>query len=130
MAVAQGDIGKLPIRTDGKARVVVAGTSKGYPGDYSRVKGKRITGLEEARAYDGVQIYGAGVKKIDGSTYANGGRLFYVVGEGNSVLDAREKAYQAMSVISVEDNNLHFRTDIGWRDVNRLKQAGSIYKHP
>lgn len=128
MAVAQGDISKLSIETDGKARVVVAGTSRGYPGDYSEIKGKKITGLEEARSLDGVNVYGAGVKRINGNTYANGGRLFYIVGEGNNVIDAREKAYQAMSVISIEDNGLHFRTDIGWRDVQRLSQNGSVYR--
>jgi len=29
-------------------------------------------------------------------------------------------AYEAMSLVRIDGNNLHFRTDIGWRDVQRL----------
>lgn len=122
MAVSQGDISNLRIHHDGKSRVVVAGASRGYPGDYSQVKGKEITGLKEIRRMDGVMIYGAGIKVIDGRYYASGGRLFYVIGEGNNVIEAREKAYEAMSRVFIEGNNLHYRTDIGWRDVERFYQ--------
>lgn len=122
MAIAQGDISKLQLRTDGKSRVVVAGASKGYPGDYKGVRGKQIYGLDEAREIEGVKLYGAGVKVEDGKYYANGGRLFYIVGEGETVIDARQKAYEAMSLVYIDGNNLHFRTDIGWRDVKRLRE--------
>lgn len=126
MAIAQGDISDLQIRTDNKARVVVTGASRGYPGDYGEVKGKQIYGLNEARKINGVKLYGAGVKEQDGKYYANGGRLFYLVGEGKDIIEARQKAYEAMSIVSVEGNNLHFRTDIGWRDVQTLQQRTSI----
>ena len=58
-----------------------------------------------------------------GKYFASGGRLFYIVGEGETVIEARRKAYEAMSLVSVEGNNLHFRTDIGWRDVERIKKG-------
>jgi phosphoribosylamine--glycine ligase len=121
MAIAQGDISKIKLQTDNKARVVVAGASRGYPVDYKAVKGKEIYGLDEARRIDGVKLYGADITAEDGKYYANGGRLFYVVGEGETVVDARRRAYEAMSVVSIDGNNLHFRTDIGWRDVQRLR---------
>lgn len=121
MAIAKGNISNLKIKTDGKARVVVAGASKGYPRDYQAAKGKRIYGLDEAREIDGVRVYGAGIKKENGKYYAQGGRLFYIVGEGKTVIEARRKAYEAMSLVYIEGNNLHFRTDIGWRDIQRLK---------
>src|SRR3989344_3939318 len=70
---------------------------------------------------DGVTIYGAAVKVEEGKYFANGGRLFYVVGEGEDVIQARQRAYEAMERISVEGNNLHYRTDIGWRDVERMR---------
>jgi len=120
MAVHEGTIGKLPIQTDGKARVVIAGTSRGYPGDYSQVKGKRIYGLQDAQKIKGVRVYGAGIQVVNKKQYANGGRLFSIVGEGKTVIDARQKAYEAMALVSIEGNNLHYRTDIGWRDVARL----------
>lgn len=116
-AVINGEIGKIKIKTDKKVRVGIVGASKGYPIDYSAAKGKIITGLEKVK---GVKIYGAGVKK-DGNKYlVNGGRLFCLVGEGRSVIEARKKAYQAMSQISIEGDNLHYRKDIGWRDLKRI----------
>ncbi|MDO8498567.1 MAG: phosphoribosylamine--glycine ligase [bacterium] len=121
MAIAAGDIKGLELETDGKARVVVTGASRGYPGNYDTVKGKRIYGLNEARKIDGVRLYGAGVKDVDGKHYASGGRLFYLVGEGQTVIEARLRAYEAMSIVFIEGNNLHYRTDIGWRDVARLR---------
>ncbi|NTU73361.1 phosphoribosylamine--glycine ligase [Candidatus Roizmanbacteria bacterium] len=116
--VARGDITGLDLGLDGKARVAVAGTSKGYPGDYSAVKGKRIVGLEEA-IQAGAKVYGAGIKKNEQGYVANGGRIFYVIGEGANVVEARKNAYKVMSKITIEGNNLHYRTDIGWRDVER-----------
>lgn len=121
MAIAKGDIGRMTIKTDQKARVAVAGAAKGYPADYSQVKGKEIYGLPEARKVSRVKIYGAGTKEINGKYSVHGGRLFYVVGEGKNVIEARGRAYEAMSLVHVDGNNLHYRTDIGWRDVQRLR---------
>jgi phosphoribosylamine--glycine ligase len=89
--------------------------------DYKEVKGKQIFGLDEAKKTEGIKIYGAGIKEESGKYFANGGRVFYIVGEGKTVIEARKKAYWAMSVISIDGNNLYYRTDIGWRDVQRLR---------
>ncbi len=121
-SAARGDISDLNVRTDGKSRVVVAGVSLGYPGDCSAVKGKQIFGLHNLIDIDGIDVYGAGIKIEDGKYYANGGRLFYIVGEGNDVVEARSRAYFAMSHVSIEGDNLHYRKNIGWRDVARLKR--------
>ncbi|MEK7517291.1 MAG: phosphoribosylamine--glycine ligase [Patescibacteria group bacterium] len=122
IAIADGDIRNLQLQTDGMARVVVAAASKGYPGNYDAVRGKEIFGIKEARTVSGVRFYSAGIKEDRGRYYANGGRLFYIVGVGKDVIEAQERAYEAMSFVSIEGNNLHFRTDIGWRDVERLRQ--------
>lgn len=123
MAVAEGTLAKLKVEHDGKSRVVVTGASRGYPDDYSAVKGKRISNLPTG--VDGVTVYTAGVKKDAQGFTAYGGRLLYVVGERKDVIEARQRAYGAMAVISVEGNNLHYRTDIGWRDVERLNNAAN-----
>ena len=120
MACLEGKLDKIKIRQDDKTRVCVVGASKGYPGNYSSAKGKRIHGLEEAMEMEGITVLGAGIKVRDGKFYADGGRLFSVVGEGINILEARQRAYSAISHISVEGNNLHYRTDIGWRDVERI----------
>ncbi len=121
---AKGTLRRIKISDDGKVRVAVAGVAKGYPRsrEYSQVQGKEIFGLKDAGKVDGVIIYGAGVKIEEGRHFVDGGRLFYVVGEGKDVLQARDRIYEAMEVVRIEGNNLHFRTDIGWRDVERLRQ--------
>ena len=120
MACLEGKLDKIKIRQDDKTRVCVVGASRGYPGDYSHAKGKRIHGLEEVMKMEGITVLGAGIGVRDGIFYADGGRLFSIVGEGKNILEARQRAYSAISHISVEGNNLHYRTDIGWRDVERF----------
>lgn len=120
MACLEGKLDKIEIRQDNKTRVCVVGTSRGYPNDYSDAKGKRIYGLEEAIEMDGITVFGAGIGVRNEKFYANGGRLFSVVGEGKDIFEARQRAYSAIAHISIEGNNLHYRTDIGWRDVERF----------
>lgn len=137
LAVAENRLETVQLDFDGKSRIAVAAASLGYPEDYSKVKGKTISGLETLTHEDGIKLYGAGVKIV--TTYqnpetrnqeikiytANGGRLFYVIAEGEDVIKAREKAYEALKKVSIPgesgNNLLHFRTDIGYRDVERLK---------
>ena len=112
-------LNKLKLEFDNKTRIVVAGCSRGYPSDYTEIKDKKIFGLEKIS--NNVKLYGASIKK-DGKSYiVSGGRLFYVVAEGKDIMEAREKAYGEMSKIFIEGNSLHFRNDIGYRDVERLK---------
>ncbi len=124
-ATLEGRLDQIQIRQDGKTRVCVVGASRGYPNDYSAVIGKQIHGLEEAINIDGVTIFGAGIDVQDGRFYANGGRLFSVVAEGDNILEARQRAYSSIAYITIEGNNLHYRTDIGWRDVERFLKLHS-----
>lgn len=119
--VLEKKLNKLKIKFDKKVRISVAGCSKGYPGDYSKVKGKEIFGLLEAMRMPDITIFGSGIKREGEQFFANGGRVFYIVGEGKDILEAREKVYSAMKLISIEGDNLHYRTDIGWRDVERMR---------
>ena len=120
MAISRGTLKKIKIKTDKKIRMVVSLCSKGYPINYSKVKGKKITGIKRALKF--VKIYGAGIKKSGKDFVVNGGRVLFVVAEGEDVLEAREKAYNAIKLINIEGDNLHFRSDIGWRDIKRLKK--------
>ena len=116
-AIALGGVAKLKVKQDKLVRVAVCGASR--PGVNTR--GLRVFGLERARNAPGVKIFGKRVNKKGGKYYADQGRLFFVMGEGKSVSEARESAYQAMAMISIEGNNLHYRTDIGYRDVERVR---------
>jgi len=123
-AVLRQDLGRLKIEEDDKVRVCVVGASKGYPDDYSDVNGKQIFGVNDAMSMEKVSVYGAGIAMVEGKMYAQGGRLFSIVGEGADIIEAKQNAYAAMACISIEGNNLHYRTDIGWRDVERVLKEG------
>lgn len=112
----------IKIQMDKLSRVSVAGCCLGYPLDYSKVKGQQILGLEKAMNFQNVLIYGAGIVRKNKKFLAHGGRVFHLVGEGKTLLEARSKAYGAMAMVSILGDNLHYRTDIGWRDLERIKQ--------
>lgn len=139
MAVAESKLNQIKVIHDSKSRIAVAAASKGYPEDYSKVKGKEIVGLKELISTPGIKVYGAGVKRVlrqssperaesapDYAYAANGGRLFYVVAEGKDVIEAQQKAYAALEKVSIPGENgenlLHYRKDIGYRDVSRLQK--------
>lgn len=121
-AIISGKLKKLKIKIDQKVRIVIAECAKGYPVDYSKVKGKKIFGIENAQKM-GVKVYGAGIKKEGKRWIVNGGRVLYIMVSGNNVIEARDKAYKAMKLMSIEGDNLHYRTDIGWRDLARLRET-------
>jgi phosphoribosylamine---glycine ligase len=109
------------IRLDAKIRVSIAGCSLRYPGDYAKVIGKEIFGIPEILRLKHVTLFGAGIKRSGDRFFVNGGRIFHVVGEGNTFSEARKRAYDAMSRLYIEGNNFHYRTDIGWREIERYK---------
>ena len=93
--------------SDAAACVILA--SGGYPGDYE--KGKPIRGLAEAGAIDGVEVFHAGTKELDGQILTNGGRVLGVTALGAGLPDARALAYQAADKISFDGQQR--RNDIG-----------------
>ncbi len=119
-AVANQNLEDIDIQIDNNYRIAVAGVAKGYPYDHQRIKGKEIFGIEDVLKMEGVILYGAGVKKEGNRYYVNGGRLFYIVGVGKNPIDTRKKVYSAIERLSVEDDNLHYRTDTGLKDAKRF----------
>lgn len=118
-AVTMKQLNNITIKFDNKVRVSVAACSKGYPNDYSTVKGKEIFGLTDVMKIKGITVFGAGIKRLGNRFFVNGGRVFHLVAEGKTIEEARRLAYGALSMIYIEGNNLHYRTDIGYRDVER-----------
>ena len=99
---------------DDRAAVGVVLAAGGYPGDYR--KGDVISGLPE-NAIEGEKIFHAGTRIADGQTFTNGGRVLCVVGLGDSVSDAQQRAYHLASQVSWKD--MYLRRDIGYRAVAR-----------
>jgi phosphoribosylamine---glycine ligase len=121
-ACIDGKLEEQTITEDTKTRISIVATARGYPHDFSSVQGKKVYGLDEAIADTNVLIFGSGLALQEKNWVVSGGRIFNIVAEGNDLFEAREKAYEAMARINVEGNNLHYRTDIGWRDVDRVLQ--------
>lgn len=107
---------------DNKIRIAVTACAHGYPIDYANIKGKEIFGVIDAIALPDITVFGSGIKRVGTKFFVNGGRVFHLVAEGKSIVQARARAYGAMAMISIEGNNLHYRTDIGWRDVERMQR--------
>jgi len=89
--------------------------SKGYPESFE--KGIEIEGLIGGRM-EGLNalIFHCGTAKKEGRWVNNGGRVLFIVGEGETLVVARQNAYQEIKKINCD--NLVYRSDIGWQSVS------------
>jgi phosphoribosylamine--glycine ligase len=94
------------------ATVCVVMAAKGYPGAVQ--KGTEIKNLAAADMQEETRIFHAGTTVDgDGHLIAAGGRVLAVTSRGDDVAQARERAYEAISVIDWPGG--FCRKDIGWR---------------
>ena len=115
LAACDGELAHFHLRWYPEPALTVVMAAKGYPGDYA--KGSRIEGLEEAAQIEGVEIFQAGTIAKDGATLANGGRVLNVCASGQSVTEARRRAYAAIDRIKWPEG--FCRRDIGWQAVEQ-----------
>lgn len=92
-----------------KTTVGVVLASEGYPAS--------STPNAEIEIEDGMEsiLFHMGTKEENGKLYTNGGRVLIVVAEGDTLAEAKEKAYSDIKKIRCE--KLFFRHDIGAKDV-------------
>ena len=93
-----------PLRWSDEVTLGVVLASKGYPGKYE--KGYAIEGLMEVDA----KIYHMGTAFADGRVVTAGGRVLMLIGQGDSVAQARQRVYAELA--KVRCANLFCRTDI------------------
>lgn len=117
MACAKGTLRPEMVEWSDKAAVCVVMASGGYPGSYK--KGLPITGLKAAGAMEDVVVFHAGTREEDGKILTNGGRVLGVTAVADDIPSAQQKAYDAVDKIHFE--GAHFRQDIAWRALRRLK---------
>lgn len=95
---------------DVREAVCVILASGGYPGDYE--KGKEIQGIDRAEELPDVTVFHAGTKRDeDGKLVTAGGRVLGVTALGETLGDARARAYEGVESIHFEFG--FCRTDIG-----------------
>jgi phosphoribosylamine---glycine ligase len=99
------------VRFSNRAAVCVVMASGGYPGAYD--SGVPIDGLDDAARVDGVIVFHAGTRRDGDRVVTAGGRVLGVTGVGDSVTEARARAYDAVAQIRFA--GAHYRRDIGMR---------------
>ena len=109
MAVRDGRLSEVPVEFSDEAAACVVMASGGYPVKYQ--SGYEISGLDEKGQAEGVTVYHAGTKLIDGKFVTAGGRVLGVTATGKTLDEALAKAYAGVEKIHFTD--AHYRHDIG-----------------
>ncbi len=115
LAACDGVLKSFDLRWHEDAALCVVMAAKGYPGEVAR--GTEIRGLDAAARMEGVEIFHAGTKADGDRIRAHGGRVLNVTARGQTVTQARERAYAAVGRIDWPEG--FCRRDIGWRALER-----------
>ena len=108
----EGDLGEVELSVSSACAVTVALAAGTYP--EGRDTGSSITGIAEAEAL-GAVVFHAGTAMRDGQLVTSGGRILNVTGLGDTLEQARARAYEACEVVSFE--GARFRRDIAAKAV-------------
>lgn len=109
---------KLEWSSDAAVTVVLA--SEGYP--ESPKTGEPITGVDRSHIIEGTYIFHAGTTMRDGILHSSGGRVLTVTGLGKDLTQARSKAYEVISGITLRGS--HYRKDIALAASTNAPQSG------
>jgi len=111
-ACAEGDLARVDLDFDPRPAICVVVAAAGYPGKPRT--GDLIEGLDDAARLPLVQVFHAGTRLgDDGRAVTSGGRVLGVTTLGDTVGEARDRAYAATRLIRFA--GMHFRSDIGAR---------------
>lgn len=102
---ATGNLATTELQWSTEAAVTIVLAAEGYPA--TPRSGDEIKKLSDG---DGVMIYHAGTKMVDGKLVSSGGRVLTVTGIGRDLSDARARAYEKVSQIELAGS--FYRKDI------------------
>ena len=102
----------IDFETNWYCTVVLA--SKGYPEKY--IKGQEIKGVEKIK--DGY-LFHAGTNNTNNQYFVSGGRVLNVIGDGEDLPSAINKAYK--NIENIEFENMYYRKDIGHKGLIKEK---------
>jgi phosphoribosylamine--glycine ligase len=120
LATVDGVLNTFDLRWHEDTALTVVLASRGYPGAHG--VGTEIRGLEAAAALQNVEVFHAGTARENGRLIAVGGRVLGVTARAQTVSEAHRRAYAAVARIDWPGG--FYRTDIGWRAIER-EQAGT-----
>jgi len=116
------DFSESQLEWDPRPAVCVVMASQGYPGSYQ--KGRVIFGLDDAAKVPNVKVFHAGTKMENGMTVTDGGRVLGVTALGETLLEAKQSAYEAVKKIHFQ--GAFYRNDIGDKAL-KLEQKNSEF---
>jgi phosphoribosylamine--glycine ligase len=111
LACAEGRLAQAQVNWAEDHALTVVMAAKGYPGSYA--KGSEIRGLDRCPEDSRHMVFHAGTKSRDGGIVTNGGRVLNVTARGNTLAEARNRAYAMIDHIHWPEG--FCRSDIGWR---------------
>ncbi len=120
-ACANGGLRNHPVDFHSGSAACVVMASEGYPGTYP--KGVPISGISEAESLEGTLVFQAGTKLSEGRLETSGGRVLNLVGFGDDLAHALNRAYAGIERIRFEGSQ--YRRDIGARGLARLNDVGA-----
>ena len=110
-AAAEGRLDSAQVNWADDHAITVVMAANGYPGAYE--KGTEINGLSALPEDGSNMVFHAGTKAQDGKILASGGRVLNVTARGDTLQEARDRAYAAADAIEWPGGFM--RRDIGWR---------------
>jgi phosphoribosylamine--glycine ligase/phosphoribosylformylglycinamidine cyclo-ligase len=132
LACCGGYLDSVPVNfLQNQAAATVVCAAAGYPGDYT--KGLTIT-LSPSLLRPDTILFHAGTSVVDepnGSTrqlVSSGGRVLAITGVGETLLHAQSVAYASLQAGAVRFEGMHYRSDIGYRALNRQSSTAAADK--
>jgi len=114
-AALDGRLDAVEVEWDERAALGVVLAAAGYPESYR--KGDIIEGLSAVVADSDCKVFHAGTQESAGDVVTSGGRVLCVCALGNTIAEAREKAYACVG--GIHWPGMYYRTDIGYRALAR-----------
>ncbi|MTI03748.1 phosphoribosylamine--glycine ligase [Roseibium sp. RKSG952] len=110
-AAAEGRLSETQVNWADDHAMTIVMAANGYPGSYE--KGTVINGLDALPEDSSNMVFHAGTKSAEGQILASGGRVLNVTARGDTLQEARDRAYAMVDGVDWPQG--FFRRDIGWR---------------
>ncbi len=111
LACAEGRLSEAKVNWADDHALTVVMAARGYPGTYQ--KGTAIHGLKRLPEDSRHMCFHAGTLERDGAILANGGRVLNITARGDTLTEARNRAYAMIDHVNWPEG--FCRSDIGWR---------------